>query len=162
MQQSLQYFIDFITLTMQYIMSVHALAKSHVPMAWHAEFQESLLHREIYMTSVPGAVITGDVVTCGFVTGGVLIGGFVIGGVVTGGVLTGGITGGVLTGGAITGGVITGGVITDGVITGGVVGGGGVRMTFGGQVELLVLKVTSARCTQSEFGSMENSRTITG
>ena len=75
-------------------------------MARHAEFQESLFHREIYITGVPGAVITGAVVTDG--------------------------------------------VVTDDVVTGGVVGGGGVRMIFGGQVEFLVLKVTSARCTQFE------------
>ena len=50
----------------------------------------------------------------------------------------------------VPGAVVTGGVVTDGVVTGGVVGGGGVRMTFGGQVEFLVLKVTSARCNQFE------------
>ena len=53
-------------------------------------------------------------------------------------------------GAVITGGVVTGAFVTCGVVTGGVVGGGGVRMTFGGQVEFLVLKVTSARCTQFE------------
>ena len=82
-------------------------------MPMHMHGMQNFVHREIYMTGIPGAVITGGVVTGGVVTGGTCI-------------------------------------VTGVVVTGGVVGGGGVRMTFGGQVELLILKVTSARCTQSE------------
>ena len=42
-----------------------------------------------------------------------------------------------------------------------VVGGGGVMMVSGGQVELLALKVTSARCTQLEVERGVNTKVST-